>query len=325
MGLNKSGRSDAIEVATCFGITDIWVVASADASDLQADFKQTPNAGQGKLPAAAALALTLHHCTANTDAQPAPQHRLHRSESREDAGQQPNVSNGLPTDSDGQSEQSTVKSVPKQNTAPASAKLAAASDNASPSLPPEAGAPEAEASASLATSSATADTSSDSPEVSNSQADDSSSAESQAATEPALPAVQHADSAPGSDTPQLSQKLSLLPDHETSPGPRSDASLSAAKSGGLAGAPTGVGASNGEHGDDGSSVRSQDTTASRASKLQASEMSRLQAQAMRRSGVMRRHGMAGPGGSRPTSSMGSPTGSVASVSTAGWPDYSPYK
>lgn len=24
-GLNKSGRSDAIEVATCFGITDIWV------------------------------------------------------------------------------------------------------------------------------------------------------------------------------------------------------------------------------------------------------------------------------------------------------------
>ena len=24
-GLSKSGRSDAIEVATCFGITDIWV------------------------------------------------------------------------------------------------------------------------------------------------------------------------------------------------------------------------------------------------------------------------------------------------------------
>ncbi|DBA82497.1 TPA: hypothetical protein ACH3X2_000724 [Trebouxia sp. C0005] len=60
-----------------------------------------------------------------------------------------------------------------------------------------------------------------------------------------------------------------------------------------------------------------------AGKIQASEMSRLQAQAMRRSGVLRRHGMGTGTSSRASSSMGSPTGSVASVSTAGWPDSSP--
>jgi len=60
-----------------------------------------------------------------------------------------------------------------------------------------------------------------------------------------------------------------------------------------------------------------------AGKIQASEMSRLQAQAMRRSGVLRRHGMGTGTSSRASSSMGSPTGSVASVSTSGWPDSSP--
>ena len=60
-----------------------------------------------------------------------------------------------------------------------------------------------------------------------------------------------------------------------------------------------------------------------AGKISASEMSRLQAQAMRRSGVLRRHGMGTGTSSRASSSMGSPTGSVASVSTAGWPDSSP--
>lgn len=63
--------------------------------------------------------------------------------------------------------------------------------------------------------------------------------------------------------------------------------------------------------------------AQNASKIKASEMSRLQAQAMRRSGVLRRHGMGTGTSSRASSSMGSPTGSVASVSTAGWPEHSP--
>lgn len=63
--------------------------------------------------------------------------------------------------------------------------------------------------------------------------------------------------------------------------------------------------------------------AKNAGKISASEMSRLQAQAMRRSGVLRRHGMGTGTSSRASSSMGSPTGSVASVSTAGWPDSSP--
>ena len=63
--------------------------------------------------------------------------------------------------------------------------------------------------------------------------------------------------------------------------------------------------------------------AKNAGKILASEMSRLQAQAMRRSGVLRRHGMGTGTSSRASSSMGSPTGSVASVSTAGWPDSSP--
>lgn len=63
--------------------------------------------------------------------------------------------------------------------------------------------------------------------------------------------------------------------------------------------------------------------AQNASKIKASEMSRLQAQAMRRSGVLRRHGMGTGTSSRASSSMGSPTGSVASISTAGWPEHSP--
>lgn len=53
-----------------------------------------------------------------------------------------------------------------------------------------------------------------------------------------------------------------------------------------------------------------------SSNTQASEIAKLQAQAMRRSGVMRRHA----GGSRAGSSLGSPSGSVASVATSAWPD-----
>ncbi|KAL0040049.1 hypothetical protein WJX79_004175 [Trebouxia sp. C0005] len=39
-GLSRPYRRDAIEVATCFGITDVWVVANADASDLRDDYQQ---------------------------------------------------------------------------------------------------------------------------------------------------------------------------------------------------------------------------------------------------------------------------------------------
>lgn len=52
------------------------------------------------------------------------------------------------------------------------------------------------------------------------------------------------------------------------------------------------------------------------SNSQVSDIARLQAQAMRRSGVLRRH----VGDCRTGSSLGSPTGSVASVATSGWPD-----
>ena len=65
-----------------------------------------------------------------------------------------------------------------------------------------------------------------------------------------------------------------------------------------------------------------DQAARNARKLQAAERSRLQAQAMRRSGVYRKHGMGTS--SRSTSSIGSPSGSMASMSTtSGWPEYSP--
>lgn len=57
-------------------------------------------------------------------------------------------------------------------------------------------------------------------------------------------------------------------------------------------------------------------SSSPASNSQASDIAKLQAQAMRRSGVLRRH----VGDSRAGSSLGSPTGSVASVATSAWPD-----
>ena len=202
-----------------------------------------------------------------------------RLEAREPAGENFGVSSGLPQGSDAQNEQSILESPPKQDVPCASSDTDTASHKDAPASPSKAGASEPEASASLHPSSPTASDSS-SPEAGNSQAEESSSAESQAAVEPVLPAVQQADSASGSNTPQLSpaaDRLALPFEHATSAGaPTSDASSAAANSGGLAGTSAGVGGSSGEHGDDASSVRSQDTTASRASKIQASEMSRLQ-------------------------------------------------
>ncbi|KAL0045130.1 hypothetical protein WJX82_009293 [Trebouxia sp. C0006] len=434
-GLSKPYRRDAIEVATCFGITDVWVVANADASDLRDDYQQaqtdttfTSNghsitmrifataqeccdalaaedwmvciasgnpklsqdataadkkaivvavpfpsqpfviAQQGataeqtdesrSLPAAAALALTLHHLTGGKTSQS----RI-KQESRADPeamslqhdaspaqSQQPkhegDSTNTTPdadigTDSPAEPNQAPGPQPPPLSETESNSDAHSDSDSASKSGPQDehaddnsisahsSGADVNETTAAVTTNASTdtheqapdspagdtpADLQSTSQEETNGGSKGDVKGKPKGSPEgdggPSQSLFSSSPSPPIDIKPARSDPASsILP-----PAARPAASISGDTS-------SSQGASSSPQSAMSQAASAQ--AAKNAGKISASEMSRLQAQAMRRSGVLRRHGMGTGTSSRASSSMGSPTGSVASVSTAGWPDSSP--
>ncbi|DBB07230.1 hypothetical protein WJX77_010659 [Trebouxia sp. C0004] len=478
-GLSKPYRRDAIEVATCFGITDVWVVAIADASDLKDDYQQAkadttftsnghsitmrifPTAQEccdalaaedwmvciasgnskpsrdaaaadkkavvvavpfpsqpfvvaqqgataelidesGSLPAAAALALTLHHLTGGKmsqsrikqqsraghearslqhDASPPqtqqPRHEGEGIDTTPDAdigtdshaepnqapGPQPPPLSETESESDAQSDSdSASKSGPQDKHAVDNsihAQPSGADDNKSnsaaannfsgdkheqaPDCAAGAGAQSAGQSSgnqrqAMATVSGraamgAASQAGDGPAnlQSNSKEETNGSSKGDLKGKPKrFPQGSPEGDAQRDNTPQSFFSSAPSPPFDINPA-RSDPGSNvfpppARPSASMSGATTSKTSDSQGASASPQSAMSQAASAQaakNAGSIPASEMSRLQAQAMRRSGVLRRHGMGNGTSSRASSSMGSPTGSVASVSTSGWPDSSP--